>query len=271
MGDAILLTDLVYSSTETDVWNSAVGTLTVKNGATSAILTLAGAYNQNNFALESDAFGNIEVVYSPLSETVSPITVNENASVTLSNYVVVSDTPNTGDVLTTTLTVTHGTITVAGETLGSGTGRPTLTGTAAAINADLATATYSGGANYYGSDSLQVTTSDGTSGGSPVSQTAAITVVETTALSETVSPITVNENASVTLSNYVVVSDTPNTGDVLTTTLTVTHGTITSGETLGSGSTLTLDGDGGGDQRGSCDCDIHRRRRQLLRLRHAFR
>ena len=236
LGDAILLTDLVYSSTETDVWNSAVGTLTVKNGATSAILTLAGAYNQNNFALESDAFGNIEVVYSPLSETVSPITVNENASVTLSNYVVVSDTPNTGDVLTTTLTVTHGTIT-SGETSGS---TLTLTGTAAAINADLATATYSGGANYYGSDSLQVTTSDGTSGGSPVSQTAAITVVETTALSETVSPITVNENASVTLSNYVVVSDTPNTGDVLTTTLTVTHGTITSGET--SGSTLTLTG-----------------------------
>ena len=85
-----------------------------------------------------------------------------------------------------------------------------------------------------------MTTSDGTSGGSPVSQTAAITVVETTALSETVSPFTVNENASVTLSNYVVVSDTPNTGDVLTTTLTVTHGTITSGET--SGSTLTLTG-----------------------------
>ena len=68
-----------------------------------------------------------------------------------------------GDTLTTTLTVTHGTIDVAaGATLaGNGTGTVTLTGTAAQINASLTGLTYHPTADYTGGDTLNVSTSDG--------------------------------------------------------------------------------------------------------------
>ena len=69
-----------------------------------------------------------------------------------------SDTPNVGDLLTTTLAVTSGGITVgsAGGTTvgGNGGGTVTLTGTAAAINAALATTSYSGNTNFFGTDHL---------------------------------------------------------------------------------------------------------------------
>ena len=80
-----------------------------------------------------------------------------------------SDGPNTGDTLITTLAVSHGTITVgatSGVTIPSGrngTGTVTLTGTAAAIDAALTTSTnanYTGNLNYYGPDSLSVQTTD---------------------------------------------------------------------------------------------------------------
>ncbi len=60
-----------------------------------------------------------------------------------------------------TLTVSHGTITVGtpgGIVSDNGSASVTLTGTAAAINAALATTSYTGNLNYFGSDSLAVTT-----------------------------------------------------------------------------------------------------------------
>ena len=77
-----------------------------------------------------------------------------------------SDSPNTGDTLITTLAVSHGTITVgatSGVTIGgNGSGTVTLTGTAAAIDAALREheANYTGNINYYGPDSLSVQTTD---------------------------------------------------------------------------------------------------------------
>ena len=65
---------------------------------------------------------------------------NENTAISLAG-VSVADTPNTGDTLTTVLTVSNGTITVAtpgGIVANNGTGTVTLTGTAAAINTALA-------------------------------------------------------------------------------------------------------------------------------------
>ncbi len=92
-----------------------------------------------------------------MSETLAPFTVNENtASLALSNYVTVTDSPNTSDALSTVLTVTQGTITAGGHTGAS----VTLTGTAAAIETALASATYTGGTNYYGPDTLTVATTD---------------------------------------------------------------------------------------------------------------
>ena len=95
-----------------------------------------------------------------------------------------SDSPNTTDILTTTLTVSHGTITVGtagGTTVGdNGSASVTLTGTAAAINAALATTSYTGTLNYTGSDSLAVITTDSSNGASSGTHTAAITIANTT-------------------------------------------------------------------------------------------
>ena len=69
----------------------------------------------------------------------------------------VTDTPNTSDAtLSTALTVTHGTITAGGSYWRVG----DAAGTAAAIETALAAATYTGGANYYGPDTLTVATTD---------------------------------------------------------------------------------------------------------------
>ena len=61
-GDKIDLTDLTYSSSETDVWNSQTHTLTITEGTQSSSISFAGSYDQNSFALTSDANGHTEVV-----------------------------------------------------------------------------------------------------------------------------------------------------------------------------------------------------------------
>ena len=78
-----------------------------------------------------------------------------------------SDGPNTADLLNTVLTVSHGNInvdTTTGVTIvgGNGTGSVTLSGTAAQITAALTSTStnYTGTLNYYGPDSLSVTTTD---------------------------------------------------------------------------------------------------------------
>jgi VCBS repeat-containing protein len=79
------------------------------------------------------------------------------------NAITVADVD--GDVLTTTLTVANGTLTLgstAGVTVGgNGTGSVTVTGTAATINAALNGTSYASTADYNGTDTLNVTTSDG--------------------------------------------------------------------------------------------------------------
>ena len=164
-----------------------------------------------------------------IGETVTPVNGPENTLIPLS--VSVSDS-NTGDAsLTTVLTVSDGTITVGAQT-GS---TVTLTGTAAAIDAELASASYTGNSNFYGTDTLSVMTTDG--GGQSTTQAVTITVADTAVIGETVTPVNGPENTLIPLS--VSVSDS-NTGDAsLTTVLTVSDGTITVGAQTGSTVTLT--------------------------------
>ena len=161
-----------------------------------------------------------------------------------------SDGPNTGDTLITTLAVSHGTITVgttSGVTIGgNGTGTVTLTGTAAAIDAALTTsanANYTGNLNYYGPDSLSVQTTDTNNSATSGTKTVGITLADTTTVSEAVpASLSGNENTAISLSGNLSVSDGPNTGDTLITTLAVSHGTITVGATSG----VTIGGNGTG-------------------------
>ena len=111
-----------------------------------------------------------------VAETVpATLTGTENTAIALS-AIVVSDSPNTGDTLTTVLTVTHGTIAIAtpgGIVTGNNSSAVTLTGPAAAIDSALASASYTGNLNKTGSDSLQVATTDAApAAAAPVSQTA---------------------------------------------------------------------------------------------------
>ena len=78
----------------------------------------------------------------------------------------VSDVQNPGGTLTTVLAVSRGTIHVAaarsgGSVAGNGTASVTLHGTADQINALLQGTNYTAPSDYYGSDTLSVTTTDG--------------------------------------------------------------------------------------------------------------
>ena len=107
------------------------------------------------------------------------------AETSLNGFVSVSDTPSIDDTLTTTLTVLYGKITVAAPSGaiigGDDSSSVTLTGTAAEINAALATANYISTPGY-GSDSLTVTTTDPSSisSNNTVTETVAITVTGVT-------------------------------------------------------------------------------------------
>jgi len=92
----------------------------------------------------------------------------------------VSASPNAGDPLSVVVSVSQGVPTASaggGSAMiaGSGTASLTLTGTAADIDKALATASDTPTTNYYGSDSLSVTTTD-TADGKSATQTAPITV-----------------------------------------------------------------------------------------------
>ena len=111
----------------------------------------------------------------------------------------------------------------------------TLSGTAAQIAAALASTNtnYTGNLNYYGPDSLSVPTTDTNNSATSGTKTVGITLADTTTVSEAVpASLSGNENTAISLSG-ISVSDGPNTGDMLHTTLTVSHGTITVGTTSG--------------------------------------
>ena len=139
-----------------------------------------------------------------------PLAVNENAALSLSgsNAISVSDTPNTADLLHTMLTVSHGNInvdTMAGMTIvggANGSSSVTLSGTAAQITAALASEqNYTGTLNYYGPDSLSVTTTDTVNSATSGPKTVGIKVADTTTVSETVpASLGVNENTALSLS-----------------------------------------------------------------------
>ena len=166
------------------------------------------------------------------------------------------------------------------ETLGSGTGTVTLTGTAAQIDTALANASYTGGLNYYGSDSLQVTTSDaapaGGSTGEPDGGDHGHRYDDANVGNgDGARRSLVNENTAIPLSNYDRwKSDSPNTGDTLTTVLTVTHGTIAIATwariVSGNSSTVTLTGTAAAIDSGAGERELYRRR-QLLRQRQPAR
>ena len=228
------------------------GSLSTVNSDLATLQDAVGAAGNATVTVNaSDSFGNSAIPKTiaiidatTVSETVSALSGDENTAILL-NGISVSDTPSTGDTLTTTLAVLHGNITVAatsGVTIGGNdSGFVTLTGRAAAIDAALASPStnYTGDTNYYGADSLTVTTTDPSSisSNNTITGTATITLTDTTTVAETVTALSGDENMAISLKGHVSVSDTPNTLDTLTTTLTVSSGSFD--VTAANGTTVT--------------------------------
>ncbi|MFC0243784.1 T1SS-143 repeat domain-containing protein [Rhodopseudomonas telluris] len=108
---------------------------------------------------------------APLNTVPGAQSVNEDVGKAITGLSI-SDVDAGNGVLSTTLAVTHGTLTVAafgGATVGgSGTDLVTISGTVAQINATLAAANnvvYQGALNFNGTDTLTMTTNDGGNAG----------------------------------------------------------------------------------------------------------
>ena len=147
-----------------------------------------------------------------------------------------------GGTLTTTLTVTSGTLNVtAGVGVsGNGTAAVTITGTAAQINTALAGLSYRGNLNFNGPDTLTVTTGDGTA---QDIDTVAITVNPVNDPPQLSPPriSRVNEDTTLLIPGMSV-SDVDSLS--LTTVMEVTHGIINvttgTGATVGGNGTATI-------------------------------
>ena len=175
----------------------------------------------------------------PVNTVPGPQTVDEDTVLPIAG-VSVADADST--VLTTTLSVANGTLDVTGAGVsGSGTATVTITGSATQINAALGTLGYLGNPDFNGSDTLTVSTFDGS-------------LTDTDTVVITVNPVSdppvnivpgaqsVNEDTTLLITG-VSVADVDSTA--LSATLTVAHGTLAATGTGVSGSgtaTLTIAG-----------------------------
>ncbi len=197
------------------------------------IRVVASTNDASNPASATSAVTGAVVDTAVITENLTgTLSGTENSSLSLAGLTVADS--NSGDTLTTTLTVTSGSITAGGQTGAT----VTLSGTASAINTALSAATYTGNLNFHGADTLSATTTDGGGASSGLKQFA-ITVADTGGITENLTgTLSGNENSSISLAGLVVADS--NSGDTLTTTLTVTSGSITAGGQTGS--TVTLSG-----------------------------
>ena len=140
---------------------------------------------------------------APVNNGLAAFSTNEDTAKSITGLSI-SDADAGAATLTTTLAVAHGALVVTGGSAaisGSGTASVTLTGSLAAINATLASnVTYTPQLNYFGSDSLTMSTNDGGNTGSGGALTDTDTVTATV--------ISVNDNPVVTADRLIVSTST---------------------------------------------------------------
>ncbi|SFU17467.1 Ig-like domain-containing protein [Mesorhizobium sp. YR577] len=166
-------------------WNPAIFTLTLTGSATKA--DYETALEQVRFSSTSE---NPSTTQRSINVTVNDGAANSNTAVASVNVIAVNDAPvnavpvsatvsedvltaisgiSVADVdsgtVTVTLSVANGTLSpsvVAGTVTGNNTGTVTVSGTQAQVNSVLASLRYQGNADFNGSDTLTVVSSDGT-------------------------------------------------------------------------------------------------------------
>ena len=193
------------------------GNLNFNGADTLTVATNDGtATDTDTIAITVNAVNDAPVNTVPAAQTVAEDTTLPIAGVSVADI--------DSSTLTTTLSVSSGTLNVtAGPGVtGNGTASVTITGTAAQINTALAGLAYTGNLNFNGADTLTVATSDGTAADI---DTIAITVnavndapVNTVPAAQTVAEDTILPIAGVSVAD----SDS----SALTTTLSVAHGIL---------------------------------------------
>ncbi len=249
---------LTLSGTQAQI-NAALASISYQGNADfNGSDTLTVLSTDANGATDSDAVSITvtSVNDGPVNTVPGARTVNEDAALAFTGGNTISVNDVDGNLSTTQLTVTSGAVTVSlagGATISAGAnGSTTLTlsGTQAQINAALATVIYQGNADFNGSDTLTVLSTDGN--GITDSDAIAITVsaVNDGPVNTVPATATVNEDAPLTFTGASTISVNDVDGNLSTTQLTVTSGTVTvnlaGGATISSGangsSTLTLSG-----------------------------
>lgn len=180
----------------------------------------------------------------PVTNVPGAQTLTEDGAFTFdsSNKVWVQDWD--GDNLTVTLTVDEGSLEIQGSTTtitGNGTGTVTLTGSSSNINSDLLNMVYTPTADYNGSDTLTVSTTDGSL---TDTETVALTISpvnDAPSISTPSSTVNVAEDGSITnsTSTDISISDDASGGDIQV-QLSVANGELT----MSTGSGASISGDG---------------------------
>src|SRR6185503_7489817 len=156
-----------------------------------------GATDSDTVAITVNSVNDVPVNTVPGAQT-----VNEDTALSLSG---ISVTDVDGNLSTTRLTVTNGTVNVSlagGASISAGANNSTtltLSGTQAQINAALASLSYQGNLNFNGSDTLTVLSTD--ANGATDSDTVAITVnsVNDVPVNTVPGAQTVNEDTSLSI------------------------------------------------------------------------
>src|SRR6185312_14246326 len=214
--------------------------------------TLTVLSTDANGATDSDAVAITVTAVNdaPVNTVPGAQTVNEDAALSIGG-VSVNDVD--GNLSTTRLTVTNGTVTVSlagGATISAGANSSstlTLSGTQAQINAALASLSYQGNLNFNGADTLTVLSTDGNAVTDSDSVAITVSSVNDAPVNAVPGAQTVNEDTALSISG-VSVNDVD--GNLSTTRLTVASGTVSvslaGGATISAGangsSTLTLSG-----------------------------
>jgi hypothetical protein len=212
---------------------------------------LALAFNDLGASGFSPETANASVALTVLSDTpVNAVpgaqTVNENSTLTFNaaNGNAISVADDAGDPLDITLSASNGTISLSQTTgltftTGTGTGDATMefSGTLTDINNALNNLVYTPTNNYFGSDTIQLTSADNVAAGGPFTDSSSIgvTVVEFEPPSNIVpGPQSTNENTGLVFSsangNVIAVDDDAGHPTV---TLTAADGTLTLNGTTG--------------------------------------
>ena len=203
--------------------------------------SLQMSVNDTGDSLTGSATVSLTVNPAPVVTAPATASVTENTSLMFSGTISLADAVASGTSDSLTLTVTHGTLTLAttsGLTFSTGSNGAasfTVTGSVASLNTALNGLTYRPTAGYSGSDSLAISLTD--SGDGLSASTSVALVVNAPAPPSITAPATAtvlqNGTLAFTSTNAISVADpAPGNGsDSLT--LTVGHGTLTFGSTTG--------------------------------------